>query len=105
MLVNYFISLILVVLIISLFSLAIKLNRLFIIKQTEIELELLVKMVGLEVSYVEQEYPQESTSSKFIKIYDNVVRQVNLTGCSFNTQDIEEMIKTTTTVFNRKNNA
>jgi len=102
MLANYLTNSILIVLLVSLFSLARKLCSLFDANQVEVEFELLAKIVGLEVSYIEQEYSTESSTSKYIKIYDNVIEKVNLIGCSFDNSDIEKMIKATLNTFNAK---
>jgi len=95
------IKILLLILCVSVISLTIKLNRLFNKKNIEIEQELLARVVGVAVSWVEQEHFNDVNTNKYSLVYKYVEDKLDVWGCKIEPEDIQKVIEATLNTFKR----
>ena len=96
------IQILLVSLCISVVLLVSKLNKLFKKKNIEIEQELLTRVVGVAVSWVEHEYGStKSNEEKYQLVYDYVTDKLYLWDCNIDPEDVQKIIGATLNTFKR----
>jgi len=78
-----------------------KLNKLFRKKHIEIEQELLARVVGVAVSWVDQEYFNDDNSNKYSLVYKYVEDKLDEWGCNIEPEDIQKVIEATLNTFKR----
>ena len=100
-LISILIQVLLIILCTSVVILSIKLNRLFKKKNIEIEQELLARVVGVAVSWVEQEHSDDVNINKYSLVYRYVVDKLYMWGCSIEPEDIQKVIEATLNTFKR----
>jgi len=95
------IQILLVILCMGITILVIKLNNLFKKKHIEIEQELLARVVGVAVSWVEQEHFDDDNSNKYSLVYQYVEDKLDVWGCKIEPEDIQKVIEATLNTFKR----